>query len=97
VEALKGEIQQLQQAQQPSPTAAPASGIEADQEICMPSRAASAGGGDQQERNAKRDTKNGPRRQGAEMTLPWQIFAHGDRGISAKPRCAARFLSDLHM
>ena len=31
------------------------------------------------------------------MTLPWPNFAHGDRGISAKPRGAARFLSDLHM
>src|SRR3954468_21839386 len=31
------------------------------------------------------------------MTLPWPNFAHGDRGKSAKPRGAARFLSDLHM
>ena len=31
------------------------------------------------------------------MTLPWPKFAHGDRVISAKPRGAAQFLSDLHM
>jgi hypothetical protein len=31
------------------------------------------------------------------MTLPWPNFAHGDRVISAKPRGAARFLSDLRI
>jgi hypothetical protein len=39
----------------------------------------------------KRDTKNGPRRQRAETTLPCPNFAHGDRVMSAKPRGAARF------
>ena len=31
------------------------------------------------------------------MTLPWPNFAHGDRVISAKPRGAARILSDLRI
>jgi hypothetical protein len=36
-------------------------------------------------------------RRSDEMTLPWADFAHGDRVMSAKPRGAGRFLSDLHM
>jgi hypothetical protein len=45
----------------------------------------------------KRDTKNGPWRQGPRMALPSPFSAHGDQLISAKPRGAARLLSDLHM
>jgi hypothetical protein len=45
----------------------------------------------------KRDTKNGPWRQGPEMNTPWPNSAHGDRVISAKCRGDRTVLSDLRM
>ena len=45
----------------------------------------------------KRDTKNGPRRQGAGLTLSSQDSVHGDQAISAKCRRAARLERRSHV